>query len=270
MSLLPFVSLSPTLLFFAISTAPLPALFSITMVMATTLLGLPAWAREQVEQGVKAIGAGRLTPEQVAILTRLASDPRMRHDEMEAEVRNNAQIWVSAGIMPEHSDEEVEAKLEEAKRKFERQRRQDIQAEAIAWVIPLAFRVVVHPKYSAVIKPTDIAKDRRKLVYQARTLRQAAKKPSVRADALLQEAISLEEAAANLLTWAENHPLVVQRYRGNRVQRGIQIEIARLLSKLFEISPGRTAATLAAVALGVDHLSERPGRSALRPSKQTR
>jgi hypothetical protein len=160
MNLIPFVSLSPTLLFVAILKAPPPALLSITMLMECALQGLPDWAQAEVEQQIRAIAGGHLTPAHAAILTRLMTDPRMskvwkelsrlenaefRHsarspelpdDEKEAEV-SNEQIWGSAEITPEDSDEIVKAKLEETKRKFERQRRQDIQAEAIAWVIPL-------------------------------------------------------------------------------------------------------------------------------------
>jgi hypothetical protein len=59
-----------------------------------------------------------------------------------------------------------------------------------------------------------------------------------------------------------NDPLIVERDRGDPVERGVHISIAEKLKLTFGNRLERTAATLASVALGVK-IGIRPARSAL-------
>jgi hypothetical protein len=222
--------------------------------------GLPDWARAQVEWEIRAIGGGRLTLAQAVILARFATDSRMNKvwEVLLARRSNGEFVYQARPVnMPIKWPEDVPAEMIEPMLHVTPK---DIQAAAIAQVIPLTFRVVVHPKYFAVQKSKDVEKVRRELNSGARALSKRATE-SVNADVLLQEAASMRKEAARLPTGTE-HPFIIRRSRGDSTVKGVQIKIAQLLNKLFGISPGRTAATLAAVALGVDHLSERPARSA--------
>ncbi len=126
---------------------------------------------------------------------------------------------------------------------------EDIQAEAIAQVLVFTFRVVVHPKYFAVVKPHDISKARKKLLSEASILRRIAKTEWINdAETLCRVAVHREQAAADLPS--STSPRVIRNDRGDRIARGVQIRISELLMEHFGERLDGTAATLTAVALG--------------------
>jgi hypothetical protein len=221
--------------------------------------GLPEWAQAWVAEQVAILNGSHLNPEQAEIVRRLTTDARMRYVWKELSCRKRNGEFVHPATQVLGMPPMLYATPE------------DIQAAMIAQVLLLTFRVVVHPKYFAVKKPQDIAKARRKLLSEAAKRRRIAATTVYHdiVNGLLQEAASLQEAAASLCP-GDDDPFVIQRDRGDRVEKGVQTRISQLLMERFGNRLDRTTATLTAVALGLDHRSERVGRSALSRPKRAR
>lgn len=222
------------------------------------LSGVPPWARAKVAQAINDLRRAGLQTRQAGIVSRLALDPRMRKvwKELTERHRGSGEFVFPAqplyGYMPIGSPE-------------------DIQGDALARVISLTFRVVVHPSYSSVLKPSDVAKARKRLLSEATMLRRLAGTATGSpedAAALWRVAELQERGATDLPTQAR--PRVVNKDRGDRMERGVQIAIARMLMQQFGARLDNTAATLTVVALGIRRRSNRVARSALSPAKQPR
>ena len=219
------------------------------------LPGLPEWAHSRVAKEAARLYTAKLQPNQRAIVHRLITDKRMRHVWKELSSRSRVTgEFVHCGRPPYGIQHPLSATPEQ------------VQADAIAQVLVFTFRVVVHPRYFEVLKPSDITKMRKRLVAEASMLRRLANTGSADDAALRRVAEQRERVAADLPTL--DHPRVIQNDRGDRTARGVQIRIAELLKEHFGERLDGTAATLTAVALGAGRRSGRVSRSAFSKAKR--
>jgi hypothetical protein len=203
---------------------------------------LPPWAQEGIATGVLHIKRACSTPEQHAILLRLETDPLVPKvwRELTKRKRPSGEFFYPAkrSAVPKASTQ-IEA-----------------QAEALArtlWFAFCAARDRITVSKSAEVDPT-----RAKLLHEAAVLRDVAQdlfktnttNPQTMIDvAALCRAARWREKGANALRQADD-PLMVTNERGDPVLRGTSIVISNHLIDFFGTPLYRSAATLAAVALG--------------------
>lgn len=223
---------------------------------------LPAWMPIDVAWIVTRLAAQPLPSDQADTLIRLATDPRMRNVWKELTRRDRSSGgYVHPARPPAHSPV-----------------RGPDQAQATALAETLHFAFAAVRDQVRVTKAEEIGMKRSELLREAAGLRALARElrssvyfydaqQRADADGLCRVAQWREEQAA--AARPPHDPMVVQNHRGDPVVRGVQVMIAAFLLDRFGDRLDGTAATLAAVGLGLNRLSERVSRSAFSGRKPT-
>ena len=190
------------------------------------------------------------------ILNRLMTDPRM--DRVWRELRQHrARVADGQPTLPEA----------------------DIQVDALARTLHCAFHAVVDERVATTVREPQAVKQQ--FLDEAAILRRIADdlvasvehaRPYVPASEDLSQHLADAEALRRVAGWRDaqaaeirsaDDPLTITNARGDPLVRGVQITIAAFLKETFGSHLWRTAATLAAVALGLDKVpSPRVARSA--------
>jgi hypothetical protein len=217
---------------------------------------LPGWVPNAVVKQVRRIEAQPLSAEQQAILLRLATDTRMRS------------VWTELTRRKRPSGDF----LHPTKRPSDRPTltQDDAQDDALA----LLFFFVLRAARDQVPawKAEELTAKKSETIQRARVLRELANELST--DPFYSsELLAVADAAALLRVarWLEtlvatarptSDPLIIEKDRGNRRMRALQILCAAQLMDTFGNRLDGTAATLASVALD-NRASARATRSAL-------
>lgn len=206
---------------------------------------LPAWTPEAVVNAIKWIASRPLQPDHADVLTRLATDPRMRG------------VWRELA----RSNEDDSGFFHAARPPARARPRSVVDAQADALGETFHFVWCVASERKAVSKPGQVEAERERLLHRASVIREAAGHPAQAAEAdALRRAADRYEAAAAKLRGADD-PMMIKNNRGDPVVRGVQVLITAFLLERFGSRLDGTAAILAGVALGAT-TTPRAGRSA--------
>lgn len=215
--------------------------------MTAEWVKLPDWTPAPVAAIVLRIVRDGLPDREADILTRLAIDPRMKLVWQELKRRTRPdQRYVHPATPPPHAPERDE---------------HGRQGAALAETLHFAFCAA--RDQMRVSKVEESERRRQEVLAEAVTFRRAAVLlPPPDAETFVRVADQWEGLATEVR--AADDPMTVANDRGDRLARGVQIIIAGFLLERFGDRLGRTAATLAAVALGLksNKVSERVSRSA--------
>jgi hypothetical protein len=228
------------------------------------IASLPGWTPDSVHNAIQNIEQMDLSLNYRPILRRLAFDERMEKVWSELRKRSKSGHFLHQGRPQGRSDSDAE---------------DDLQSAALSEVF-LFVLIVAYEKYP-VVKPDEIKKSREISLSYSTALRAVADDMAL---ALKEGKLGLTDnyeskllaendhlALLRVAQWHEHctqalrrpdDPLMIEKYRGDPVERGVHISIANKLIFTFGKRLDRTAATLASVALGVK-IGVRPARSAL-------
>ncbi len=212
---------------------------------------LPSWLPPAVAKQVRRIEARDCPAEQRAILLRLATDTRLRG------------VWSELTRCKRPGG----GFFHPAKPRLDKLAltQDEVQAEALGELFHFVFCAA--RDRVEVSKPEDVAPLKAKLHERARVLREIADDmapmadPLAAADAVVLRRVADWQEDCVALLRPPSDPMTIHNDRGDRVVRGGPIIIAVWLRETFGKQLDRTAATLAAVALG-QKTSERATRSA--------
>jgi hypothetical protein len=228
------------------------------------IASLPSWTPDSVRNVIQKIEGMNFTLNYRPILRRLAFDERM--ETVWSELRKRSKF--GHFLHPVQPRDRSHRGTEE-----------DLQSAALSEVF-LFVLIVAYEKYP-VVKPSEIQESRENSLRYSEALRAVA---SDMALALRDGKFGLTDtyeskllaendrlALLRVAQWHEHctkalrqpdDPLMVEKRRGDPVERGVHISIANKLIFIFGKRLDRTAATLASVALGAK-IGVRPARSAL-------
>lgn len=218
-----------------------------------------------VAKAAAIIRAAGIRPEQGPILNRLTTDPRM------------TSVWRE---LKRHQPSRAKGQPPQSQK--------DIHADAMARTLHLAFRAAADGRTATTVEGPQ--KKARELHHEAAILRRVAEDvvasvghaPEYIAEHQnLSQWLADAQALCRVADWRESvaaeirgndDPLTISNARGDPLVRGVQITIASFLKEEFGHFLYGTAATLAAVALGLSRApSARVSRSAFsRPKSRQR
>jgi hypothetical protein len=233
------------------------------------IASLPNWTPDSVRNAIQTIEQMNLSWNYRPILRRLAFDERMETIWAELSKRSKSGQFLHQGRPQDRSDLSTE---------------DDLQSAALSEVF-LFVLIVAYEQYP-VVKAGEITKAGDNSLRHSEALRAVA---SDMALALKEGKLGLTDnyeskllaendlsAILRVAEWHENctkalrkpgDPLMIEKHRGDPVERGVHISIANKLFFIFGKRLDRTAATLASVVLGVK-IGVRAARSALTKTKK--
>jgi hypothetical protein len=223
-------------------------------------MSLPDWMPPAVQSVARWMLPCLSNQHELAILRRLAIDPRMEGvwRELTRRDRNTGEFLHTV----RRSDPLLNCTHDQ------------VHQDAMARTFHLAFCAA--KDRMAVTKPSDAAPLRDLCEQRARVLRDVADDldainsadPHVSAAAAtLRQVADWQDDGIKILR-SPTDPMMVKNHRGDPVARGVQIIIAAHFEELFGEHLNGTAATLAAVALGHNRTSPRISRSAFSAKKK--
>jgi hypothetical protein len=215
---------------------------------------LPAWTPRCLVPTIRWLTSQPMGDDHAEILIRLLTDPRMQWvwDEL-SRLDPNTGDYLHPARPPPYAPPRS---------------RHASQAAAMGETLHFAFCSARDGRHVTKAEEVDLA--RAGLLREAAALRKVASEAALGAcdvasaeaiKVLLQAAVRKEEDTASLRE--EGDPATVTRHRGDPRARCVQIDVAIFLQERFANRLDGTAATLAAVALGMPELSRRASRSAL-------
>jgi hypothetical protein len=224
---------------------------------------LPDWVPPAVKDTATRFTAHYLNSEiELAILRRLATDPRMKQvwTELTRRDRKTGQFFhpvTRSGSLDNRTQEQT-------------------QSDEMGRLFHFAFCAA--RDRVTVTKPSDIEPLRDLCEQRARVLRETAddleainsSDPRVSADAATLRRVAAWQDQAIEAMRPLTDPTTVKYHRGDPVARGVQIMIAAYLKDVFGQRLDGVAAILAAVALGQEKTSPRVSRSAFSGRKPPR
>jgi hypothetical protein len=232
---------------------------------ASEPMALPDWMPPAVQSAACWFALHCLNNQhELAILRRLSIDPRMER------------VWTELT----RRDRKTGEFFHPVRRSGSLVNRTQDQAQhdEMARLFHFAFRAT--RDRMAVTKPSDIAPPLDLYAQRARVLRDIADDldainsadPRVSADAATLRRVAAWQDQAIAAMRPPTDPMTIKNHRGDPVARGVQILIAAHLEDVFTKRLDGTAATLAAVALGLELTSPRVSRSAFsgrKPSQRS-
>jgi hypothetical protein len=240
--------------------------------MTVPIISAPSWLPGPIRDLIRELEQTELADGQHTTLERMASDPRMEH------------VW---GLLLSR-DRKSGAFAYPAQRRDGAPVRSgdDLQFSAIREIFQFVFTARRDEIKASKIE--EVFQNKKHLLENVVMLRAIANDLDLARTRELfgvadsdSKALAERDVAAlrNVANWLEHltsamrgpdDPLIIQKHRGNPVERGIKILTATKLKELFGERLDGTAATLASVALGIKTTSARASRSALSKPKSSK
>lgn len=212
---------------------------------------LPEWTPKSVQAAIQRIEESVLTPEQQAILRRLALDPRMQ------------KVWVEFLKRDRPTGDFLYPAVKQ--RRPHLRSKEKLQSEALGEILHFAFSAardkIPVSRFEDILQNEKLLRTNVSMLEAlANDLNLALSNGQLGVTDPQSRALAADDIASliNVANWLRHiievhrkadDPLVVKRHRKDPIVRGVQILIAELLHEIFGKRLDRTATTLASVAL---------------------